>query len=378
MPVISDAPAALYTQAWIGLLFIFGVIVLAGVALRWRPHRPTEVTRYEPPKEISPAIAAFLIEGGRCERSFAAAIISLGAKGYIKIAQNADSTTLSRLREADGQLSPEESAVLASLFPGILPSYSFDGRDYSRLTRSYAEFQDVVEGIATPELISSHLTIWLVGLACSCVVLLPILASQLSQENGTSLASLGYFSIWIFVGGSCFVAALRVWPATLRKLASLFPGTRHPKRALDLNDAIPVFLTVSAVVGFAFLGVLTSPQFAGLVASVIALNLASRRLLDAPTRAGRRVLPELRGFREFLSRADADRLDHENQPGKSPNALERYTPYAVALGVERGWGEEFAGNLLQLLLLDKAYSSHTDFLKVDNQGTELKILNRKK
>jgi hypothetical protein len=86
----------------------------------------------------------------------------------------------------------------------------------------------------------------------------------------------------------------------------------------------------------------------------------------------------LRGFREFLSRADADRLDHENQPGKSPNALERYTPYAVALGVERGWGEEFAGNLLQLLLLDKAYSSHTDFLKVDNQGTELKILNRKK
>jgi hypothetical protein len=52
----------------------------------------------------------------------------------------------------------------------------------------------------------------------------------------------------------------------LRKLASLFPGTRHPKRALDLNDAIPIFLTVSAVVGFAFLGVLTSPQFAGLVA----------------------------------------------------------------------------------------------------------------
>src|SRR6266478_4362665 len=86
MPVFSDAPAALYTQAWIGLLFIFGVIVLAGVALRWRPHRPTEVTRYEPPKEISPAIAAFLIEGGRCERSFAAAIISLGTKGYIKIA----------------------------------------------------------------------------------------------------------------------------------------------------------------------------------------------------------------------------------------------------------------------------------------------------
>ena len=100
MPVISDAPAALYTQAWIGLIFIFGLFVLAGVAFRWRPHRATEVTRYEPPKGISPAIAAFLIEGGRCERSFAVAIISLATKGSIKITQNSDSTTLTKLREA--------------------------------------------------------------------------------------------------------------------------------------------------------------------------------------------------------------------------------------------------------------------------------------
>jgi hypothetical protein len=96
-----------------------------------------------------------------------------------------------------------------------------------------------------------------------------------------------------------------------------------------------------------------------------------------PTSAGRKALAELRAFREFLSRADADRLSHENEPGKTPLTLEPYIPDAVALGVEHGWGKEFAANLLELLHVDLAYSApQGDFLVFDSQPTVLKLFDR--
>lgn len=68
------------------------------------------------------------------------------------------------------------------------------------------------------------------------------------------------------------------------------------------------------------------------------------------------MIAELENFKEFLSRADSDRLNRENQPGETPAILEKYTAYAVALDVEHAWGEEFTGNILDLLQYDQAYS----------------------
>jgi hypothetical protein len=109
-------------------------------------------------------------------------------------------------------------------------------------------------------------------------------------------------------------------------------------------------------VGFALLAFLTSTHFALFLAALVTLNSMFRHPLDAPTRAGRKVLAELEGFCEFLSRADADRLNRENQPGHTPQTLEKYSAYVVALEVQHAWGEEFTENLLELLEIHKAYS----------------------
>jgi hypothetical protein len=377
MPAASDVSAQLYAIAWGGLLVILAFYIIVGVALRWRPQRTVRVTRYEPPQGISPAIAALLIENGRCERSFAAALVSLATKGYVKILQAADWFTIEKLRDADVQLPPEESIVLSSLFPQGTKSYSFNERDSSRLFQAYRDFQSIAQDIVTAELMSTHVVIWLVGFAYSLTVLEPIVLSAPNLGNGLSLASIGFMSIVIIVGASCFVAALRTWPTTLVKLASLVPGTRRPRRRLNLNDGIPILLTGPAMLGFAFLAVLTSTKFASLAASAIAMNVFSRYLLNAPTSAGRKTLAELCSFREFLFRADADRLDRENTPGSTPQTLESHMPYAVALGVEHGWGEEFAGNILELLQIDQAYSASARLPVPDNAPTVLKLFDRK-
>ncbi|MGA8025375.1 MAG: hypothetical protein WB990_20575, partial [Candidatus Acidiferrales bacterium] len=93
----------------IGILVIFYLGTV--IALRWTP-KTTRVTQYDPPEQVSPALAAYLRDNGRCERAFAAALVSLASKGYLRIQQRKDWFTLERLRESDSSLPTEESTIL--------------------------------------------------------------------------------------------------------------------------------------------------------------------------------------------------------------------------------------------------------------------------
>jgi uncharacterized membrane protein len=63
-------------------------------------------------------------------------------------------------------------------------------------------------------------------------------------------------------------------------------------------------------------------------------------IMPARTVAGARARSAIRGFKDFLSRVDAHRLD--SLP-LTPALFERYLPYAIALGVEQRWARSFEG-----------------------------------
>jgi len=99
-------------------------------------------------------------------------------------------------------------------------------------------------------------------------------------------------------------------------------------------------------VGLVALGVVL--WFGGVAASAgisIALTgvivLAFSRIMPRRTRKGRRAYEEVLGFREFLLRVDADRL--ERMGGRSAERFERILPYAIVLGAADAWAEAFAG-----------------------------------
>ena len=77
------------------------------------------------------------------------------------------------------------------------------------------------------------------------------------------------------------------------------------------------------------------------LAVMMLLNPLFAYLLKAPTMKGRRVMDHLEGFRLYLSVAEKDRLNFHNPPDRTPALFERYLPYAIALGVEQQWGEQF-------------------------------------
>jgi uncharacterized membrane protein len=81
--------------------------------------------------------------------------------------------------------------------------------------------------------------------------------------------------------------------------------------------------------------------------TVIGLFMAGLfyNLLKAPTSQGRQILDLIDGFKLYLSVAEKDRLNLENPPERTPALFEAFLPYALALGVEQKWSEQFASVL---------------------------------
>ncbi|HXN65443.1 MAG TPA: hypothetical protein VN862_08930 [Candidatus Acidoferrales bacterium] len=353
MSIDFNGSEAIYAQAWMELGLVLVYYIMTAVVLRVRRHVIVPV-RYEPPRGISPGVAAYIFRNGRCECAFIASLVSLACKGAIEIRQEKDWLGITNLGDTNGDATTEETELLRALCPAPGLQYTFSSADYAELGGAFQKFKRCVEDTAEPEILSPHTFLWAGGAVASLAVILLLLLSLPWPEHANSLLGIAYFSFWIVLGLAALVGALTTWPITLGKLASYIPGRGVPHRPLNLSDGVPFYMTVAAAFGFAMLSYWTAPLFAVTIAAAVVMTVVFRRVLEAPTREGREVLAELHGFREFLERADSDRLNRENQPEESPAILEKGTPYAIALGVEQGWGKELTENVTSLLEMDEA------------------------
>ena len=352
-PYITDAPDVVYLQSWGGLAAVFVYYLLATVIVHWTGKRTIEMTRYYPPDGISPGLAGCLYQKGRSERAFAAALISLIAKHHLEIEKSKDWFTFKRLRTLNAKAAPEESAILSEIFYGDCDAYDAARGKHSRIFLAFRKFEKIVQEQALPYLISSHRTIWGIGVAC-LVFIAERLASLLPLYGRKPKAVGEELGLLATVGGFCLVGALGAWVATLRRIATHLPGSKGPARPLGWTDLFPVWLTTGATIAFGLLAALTTFRFVAFVLASALLASTFDHLLKAPTARGRKLLRELADFREFLMRAESDRLARDNEVDATPRDLELNVAYAVSLDVERGWGEQFAEDLLEMLEFDQA------------------------
>ncbi len=115
-------------------------------------------------------------------------------------------------------------------------------------------------------------------------------------------------------------------------------------RLFHLNSiylAPPILFSVAAAVVAAFYdgGPVVWISYAVLS---LALHGLFAFLMRAPTPAGRIVMDEIEGFKEYLDTAEQDRLDRMRSPVLTPEVFEAFLPYAYALGVENNWCKRFA------------------------------------
>jgi len=99
--------------------------------------------------------------------------------------------------------------------------------------------------------------------------------------------------------------------------------------------------TAATAVVIGIVGAFTPLAVVVLAANVV-LHAVYIYLLRAPTTQGRLLMDQLMGFKLYLEVAEKDDLDRLKAPQKTPELFERYLPFAVALGVEQAWAEQFS------------------------------------
>ena len=100
---------------------------------------------------------------------------------------------------------------------------------------------------------------------------------------------------------------------------------------------LSVFVVVSAIA-------LQAPTYAIVLAVLVCLciDILFYNLLKKRTPAGQKLYEEIEGFKLYLSVAEKDRLNFHNPPERTPELFEKLLPFALALGVEHKWADQFA------------------------------------
>ena len=316
--VLSCALAAYYLCAW----FLVGR----------KPRRQAAVVRYEPPPGLSPAAARYVFTMGCDGRTLAAILAQLSARRVISISPGKDAIYLKDLTN-DGivphGLPAEEEFVFRRLVrwngPVRLekpdrelvsdiemalksgPCARYFNRHFGWMTAGFLAAGAAAswEGAATGVFGPGRLENWLVA-----------------AMTGVTVAVLA-------------MAGAYMWGSNLQAVRLSLRGLYRRRTVLLLLALVLLFPAM-----WYLLVRTTEPEFGAFTLSLILISTFAAPALTNYTAEGREALAQALSFRQFLQTAEQDRLDRLNPAGREAQADEQYLPYAIALDVREGWGDD--------------------------------------
>jgi len=310
----GDNPGAGW--ALLGTLLLLGYYLLVWWRIGRDPARGVIVPLYEPPAGLEPAAVRMVMEMGYDDRAFAATVINLAVKGFLVIEDSDAGMILVKTGAPDVKLSDTEARVAARLF-GPHQSVTLKSENHALVNGAKQELETRLRAALEKTYYLTHSGY----LAGGAVIGLASLGALIWGLDDTTSRWVGAF-LMLWLGG---------WTA----------GCAAIWRRAGLSWPLAVFglFEILALVGLA---VFTSPLVAIILILIVGLNLIFLHLIKAPTAAGRQLMDRVEGFRMYLSRAEADRLERLHPPEMTPQHYEKYLPYALALDVENEWSEQFA------------------------------------
>jgi uncharacterized membrane protein YgcG len=345
-PTISQRAEYFLHDNQDALLLITGFLVLLlYYMISWAevgrdPQPGVIMPLYEPPATLSPAGMRYLVRMGFDNKTFAAAILDMAARGYLKIKEDAGSYSLTLLDKDERVLTPDEKDIAGALF---------DGRNEIWL---HQENHEVIQAAITSLkkwLKNAEYKVYFVTnsryLLPPVILSLAIVALDLISQGGPQLVIGGFLCFWLTIW-SIGVALL------LRKAAQSWHAVFSRGETSIANTAASIFITLFSIpfvggefMGLAFLVKASSLALAAFIAASALVHILFLHLMKAPTMAGRRLLDQVEGFKMFLGKVDGDRINRAMPPEQSPATFEKLLPYALALDVEQHWAEKFSGVL---------------------------------
>jgi uncharacterized membrane protein YgcG len=278
---------ALLALVGLALLITYYYFIWARVG-RDPPSRIT-IPEYEMPKEQSAASMRYLMHMGYDDKCFAAAVLSLAVKGYLRIEEErgllglGSTFTLLKAESADKRpLSAEEQSLLKSLFSRS-DKLVLKSENHARVSQAQSSFERALKARYSSGFFAINGGWHMLGIVLSLVLAVP---------------------------------------------AFLFPGR---------TDNWPEWHFTTAGGWFTL----------AMMLAMLVANGVFGKLLKAPTVVGQAIMNHIRGFKMYLEVAEGEDLKRMKglPPPMTPQLFESYLPAALALGVEQRWAERFASVL---------------------------------
>jgi hypothetical protein len=324
----------------LGLLASAGYFFLAWNRVGRDPAKGTIIPLFRPPEGLGPACLRYIVEYGADQKGFAAALVGLAVKGRLKIADDDETFTVTKLSNATGAppLTASERALLDALPAG---STELKQANHAKVGAAKRALEGALKREYEGTVFLRNLGWFAGGLAISviCLVLGALLLP--GAEGAAGLFAMLWTGVWwgaIITFGWTALRGFSAQRSLWGKISSLF-GLIFLVPFIGAGVIGPALILFQG--GF-------SPGLAVLVGSAMALGLLNvifYHLLRAPTEKGRRLLDQIEGFRLYLSTAEEERLKVLHPPEKTPELFERYLPYALALDCENEWNAKFAAVL---------------------------------
>jgi hypothetical protein len=326
----------------IGLLLVVLYYGGAWLLVGRDPARGTIIPLFEPPLDLDAPGLRYVAGMGYDERCFTAALVGLAVKGWARIDEKSGQYTLVRLAGRHTPIGAGERRVNDILLSG--DRFELKQANHSTLRSAIQGLRETLQRQYDGKMFLAHRR-WLIpGLVLS---VLAVLVAGFAGPAASSVAfgfMLVWLSAWTFACCHLGITVWSAWRAVMQPGAGTFSRIGSGIAALLITAfALPFF----AGEGFGLFALTraSSVWMAPVMVVLIGMNFLFFHLLKQPTLAGRTVMDQIDGFRMYLTTAEGAELA-QAAPAKTPQLYERLLPYAIALGVENAWAEQF-GDVLR-------------------------------
>lgn len=333
---LRDNAGRLALFAGLAILLLYYFLVWARYGKDPRPG--TIIPRFAPPEGFSPGGVRYVYRMGYDERCFTSTLLSAAVRGVVTIEQDGDRYFLRRGPKPDFDSLDAEERVAVYPLVGLHETLAVDKANHTAISGAVTALKDTLKNRYYKKTFVRNTGFFVFGVLLTVLTL--ALGVLLDPNKGNLPLNVGYAFIFplLVLFGLAFVAGIA------RQAKAVMNGPKRIRSLVGLFVMLAFLFPVGsglAVMGSGLAGIVSWAMLAVVVLLVLS-NVLFAWLLKARTPLGRKAMDEIEGFRLYLSIAEADRLNRLNPPDRTPELFERFLPYALALGVEQEWSEQFS------------------------------------
>jgi hypothetical protein len=323
-----------------GFLVTLLYYLIAWSAVGRDPARGVIMALYEPPANLSPSAMRYLMRMGYDNKTFAAAILDMAVRGFLKITEDSGAYRLTLTGKDDRILTPDEKQIAAELFEGR-NEVLLKQENHALIKTAMVATQKWLKSAEEKTYFLTNSRYLIPAIVLSVLIMSSYFVTLgMPQRTGGVFISF-WLTFWTIGVSALLLTVFSAWRDVSRHGSASLIGAG--KALFYTLFAIP-FLG-GEIMGLLFLAKTTSLSFGVFLVATGILHGVFVHLMKAPTFAGRRLMDQVEGFKMFLGTVDGDRLNRAAPPQQTPEVFEKFLPYALALDVEQDWANKFSGIL---------------------------------